>query len=100
MCNVRLDDRISPVDLRNILKLNSLVWTGPLEKIEKKVWSSNCRTSKVRGSFPTRRHTKTWNEIISSDLKEKEVSKDQSMQVWKIGVKTNMMMNFLLSKQS
>ena len=45
--------------------------------MEESAWSSVCRTFKVSGSFPEGRPTKTWNEVIRSDLKERKVSKDK-----------------------
>ena len=44
--------------------------------MEESARSSKCRTFKVSGSFPRGRPRKTWNEVIQSDLKERNVSKD------------------------
>ena len=38
--------------------------------------ASKCRTFKFSGSFPGGRPRQTWNEVISSDLKEKKASKN------------------------
>ena len=44
--------------------------------MEEDDWSGKCRTIKISGSFTKRRPRKTWNEVISSGMKEKKVSKD------------------------
>ena len=74
--------------------------------LERKFWSSKCRTFKVSASFLRERPRKTCNEATRSDLKESKVSKDLAkerdgwqyfirnsppMQAWKTHVKENMM---------
>ena len=64
---IRPEDRISAEELRTRLKLKSmreclqnrrLQWFGHLETIES-LWSSKCRTFKLRGSFSRGRPRKT-----------------------------------------
>ena len=52
--------------------------------MEEDDWSGKCRTIKISGSFTKRRPRKTWNEVISSGMKEKKVSKDlaEDRNVW------------------
>ena len=85
MCNARSEDRISAEEFRTRLKFKSmreclhdrrLQWFSHLERMEESVWSSKCRTFKVRGSFPKGRPRKTWNTVFRSDLKESKVNKD------------------------
>ena len=87
MCNVRPEDKCSAEELRNVRECvqdRRLQWFGHLERIKESAWSSKCRTFKVRGSLPRGRPRKIWNEVIRSDLKEREVSKDiaKDRNVW------------------
>ena len=43
---------------------------------ENVLFDNKCRTLKVIGSFARGKSRKTWNEIISSDVKGTKVSKD------------------------
>ena len=44
--------------------------------MEEKAGSTKCRIFKVSGSYQSGRPTKTWIQVIRSDLKEKKVSKN------------------------
>ena len=68
MCNVSLEEMISPEELRTRLKLKSvreclqhrrMEWFGLLERKEESVWSSKGKTFKVSESFPRGRPSKS-----------------------------------------
>ena len=68
MCNMSLEEMISPEELRTRLKLKSvreclqhrrMEWFGLLERKEESVWSSKGKTFKVSESFPRGRPSKS-----------------------------------------
>ena len=68
MCNVSLEEMISPEELRTRLKLKNvreclqhrrMEWFGLLERKEQSVWSSKGKAFKVSESFPRGRPSKS-----------------------------------------
>ena len=59
--------------------------------MEESVWSSKYRTFKMNGTLPRGRTRETCNEVITSDLKERKISKDlaKDRQVWKFFIKSH-----------
>ena len=81
--------------------------------MEEGAWSGKCRTFKVSGSFDSRQQKKTWNEVIRSDLEERDVNKETAKdrnawkafeknrpttQAWKVDFKKYMMVRMMLRK--
>ena len=63
--------------MKKCLQDRGLQWSGHVERIKENAWTNNCRTFKIRGTFPRGIHRKTWNELIRSGLKESNVNKNQ-----------------------
>ena len=62
--------------MREYLHDKELTWFVHQEGMEEKAWSTKCRIFKFSGSYLSGRPTKTWIQVIRSDLKEKKVNKN------------------------
>ena len=82
MCNTSLKDRKSSGELRSRLGIHSirdviqarrLRWFGHLERMEGDNWVSKCRDLVVPGTKPGGRPRKTWQEVIRTDMRQKNL---------------------------
>ena len=82
MCNTSLKDRKSSGELRSRLGIHSirdviqarrLRWFGHLERMEGDNWVSKCRDLVVPGTKPRGRPRKTWQEVIRTDMQQKNL---------------------------
>ena len=94
MCNTSLKDRKSSGELRSRLGIHSirdviqarrLRWFGHLERMEGDNWVSKCRDLVVPGTKPRGRPRKTWQEVIRTDMRQKNLRPElpQSRSDWK-----------------
>ena len=97
MCNTSLKDRKSSDELRSRLGIHSirdviqarrLRWFGHLERMEGDNWVSKCRDLVVPGTKPRGRPRKTWQEVIRTDMRQKNLRLElpQSRSDWKSAI--------------
>ena len=97
MCNTSLKDRKSSDELRSRLGIHSirdaiqarrLKWFGHLERMEGDNWVSKCRDLVVPGANPRGRPRKKWQEVIRTDLRQKNLRPEltQSRSDWKSAI--------------
>ena len=97
MCNTSLKDRKSSGELRSRLGIHSirdviqarrLRWFGHLERMEGDNWVSKCRDLVVPGTKPRGRPRKTWQEVIRTDMRQKNLRPElpQSRSDWKSAI--------------
>lgn len=98
MCNVTLKDRISSDELRSCLGLTSireclrrqrLRWFGHVERMDVKCWVKKCRDIAVPGDAGRGRPRKTWEQVVSCDLRSKNICIElaQDRLKWKKAIK-------------
>lgn len=97
MCNVSLEEMISPEELRARLKLKNvreclqhrrMEWFGLLERKEQSVWSSKGKAFKVSESFPRGRPSKS-KMYKSKNIKiQKRLLFTEKNKLWKNLLKT------------
>ena len=94
MCNTSLKDRKSSDELssrlgihsiRDVIQARRLRWFGHLERMEGDNWVSKFIDLVVPGTKPRGRPRKTWQEVIRTDLQQKNLRTEltQSRSDWK-----------------
>ena len=97
MCNTSLKDRKSSDELRSrlaihrirdVIQARRLRWFGHLERMEGDNCVSKCRDLVVPGTKPRGRPRKTWQEVIRTDMRQKNLRPElpQSRSDWKSAI--------------
>ena len=83
-----LRGRLDIVGISELAKRGRLAWFGHLERKNENDWMSMCRHMEVDGSRGRGRPVKTWQEVISCDMKKcgmrKEMAQDRVL--WRRGI--------------
>ena len=100
MCNTSLKDKKSSDELRNrlgihiirdVIQARRLRWFGHLERMERDNWVIKCRDLVVPGTKSRGRPRKTWQEVIRTDMRQKNLRPElpQSRSDWKSAININ-----------
>ena len=68
-----LRSRLGIHSIRDVIQAMRLRWFGHLERMEEDNWVSKCRDLVVPGTKPRGRPRKTWQEVIRTDLRQKNL---------------------------
>ena len=100
MSHVSLRDRKSSKELldkfklqpiRSVMQRGRLRWFGHVERMEDNNWVKRCRVMEVEGNRGRGRPKKTWEQVISADLRNMGVKREvaQDRNVWRKAIMMN-----------
>ena len=99
MCGVRLQDRVSNVEVRRHsgirgikeeMRISRLGCFGHMERMDDQHWVKRCKSFNVEGVAPRGRPKKTWDQTLRADLESKNLTSEAALDrdAWKTAIST------------
>ena len=84
-------DRFQLQPIRSVMQRGRLRWFGHVERMEDNNWVKRCRVMEVEGNRGRGRPKKTWEQVISADLRNMGVNREiaQDRNVWRKAIMMN-----------